>query len=175
MPQEMNSISASVGWLPFLKRPGLEEAERLNALLKSGAVTEEQLSILLGKTDPYLAGRLRLLNLSDQTRSRLRSNGLSERHARALLRLSDGEREQQALDLIEHRKLNAPAAERLVDSMTKTAGAAPMRIMRFSRDCRLFINSVRSCMDQLEGTGVTAAMEETRRDDGGDLLIRVRT
>ncbi len=153
----------------------LEEAERLQTLLKNGAYTEEQLSTVLGKHDPYLENRLRLLKLPEKTRVRLRTGGLSERHARSLLRLNDSERQQQAIDLIERRKLTGPAAERLVDSMTQAPGAAPMRILRFSRDCRLFINSVKSCIDQLEGSGVTADLQETRRDDGVDLLIRVRT
>lgn len=153
----------------------LEEAERLQTLLQKGAYTEEQLSTVLGKHDPYLCNRLRLLKLPEKTRARLKASGLSERHARSLLRLSDDERQQQAIDLIERRKLNGPAAERLVDSLTQAPGAAPMRILRFSRDCRLFINSVKSCIDQLEGSGVTADLQETRRDDGVDLLIRVRT
>lgn len=153
----------------------LEEAERLSALLKNGALSEEQLSTMLGKNDPYLSNRLRLLKLPQETRSRLRTSGLSERHARSLLRIPDNERQQQALDLIERRRMTGPAAERLVDSMTHSPGAAPMRILRFSRDCRLFVNSVKNCIEQLDGTGITAAMEETRRDDGVDLLIRVRT
>ena len=71
--------------------------------------------------------------------------------------------------------MTGPAAERLVDSLTNAPGAAPMRILRCSRDCRLFINSVKTCIEQLDGSGISAAMEETRREDGVDLLIRVRT
>lgn len=153
----------------------LEEAERLTALLDASAYSKEQLSTMLGKDEPYFASRLRLLSLSQETRARLRSGGLSERHARALLRLGDTERQQQALDLIERRKMTGPAAERLVDSLTNASGAAPMRILRFSRDCRLFVNSVKDCIGQLEGTGMTAELSETRREDGVDLLIRVRT
>ena len=153
----------------------LEEAERLHAALCARSLSEEQLSTLLGKNEPYVQNRLRLIRLPQETRARLKTSGLSERHARALLRLSDGERQQQALDLIERRKMNGPAAERLVDAFTQSPGAAPMRILRFSRDCRLFVNSVKTCIDQLEGSGVTAELTETRRDDGVDLLIRVRT
>lgn len=152
----------------------LEEAERLSALLQHG-MTEEQLLTTLGKNEPYLQNRLRLLKLSGGTQARIRADGLSERHARALLRLNDDERQQQALDVIERRRMTGPAAERLVDSLTQTPGAAPMRILRFSRDCRLFVNSVKTCIEQLDGTGITAALEETRRDDGVDLLIKVRT
>ena len=153
----------------------LEESERLSALMERGAFTEEKLSAMLGKNDPYLHNRLRLTALPKETRARLRADGLSERHARALLRLSDDERRQQALDLIERRKMTGPATERLVDTLSQAPGAAPMRILRFSRDCRLFVNSVKDCIDQLEGSGVTADLTETRRDDGVDLLIRVRT
>lgn len=162
----------------------LDEAERLDALLKKGALSEEKLSILLGKHDPYLENRLRLLNLPKETYANLRSGGLSERRARVLLRLSDHERQQppepierqqQSPEPIERRKMPCPAAERPVDSPEQTRGAAPMRILRFSKDCRLFINSVKDCIDQLEGSGVTADLEETRRTDGVDLLIRVRT
>ena len=152
----------------------LEEAERLQALLDSSAYSEEQLSTMLGKDETYLSARLRLLKLPQETRARLRTGGLSERHARALLRLSDGECQQQALDLIERRKMTGPAAERLVDSLNKTSGAAPMRILRFSRDCRLFVNSVRDCIGQLEGSGMTAELTETRRDGGVVLLARAK-
>ncbi len=153
----------------------LDEAERLRTILDRGTLTAEQLSTRLGRKDPYLANRLRLLTLSQNVRARLRSARLSERYARALLRLGDEERRQQALDVIERRRMSAPSAERLVDSMTDSSGAAPMRILRFSRDCRLFINSVKTCIEQLDGSGITAAMEENRREDGVDLIIRVRT
>ena len=153
----------------------LEEAERLQAILKARSLSEEQLSTMLGRNEPYVQNRMRLLNLPQETRARLKSGGLSERHARALLRIDDGERQQQALDLIERRKMTGPAAERLVDSLTQTPGAAPMRVLRFSRDCRLFVNSVKTCIGQLEGSGISADLTETRRDDGVDLLIRVRT
>ena len=89
----------------------LEEAERCEALLKDGAMSEEQLTTMLGKNDPYLSNRLRLLKLPKETRARLKADGLSERHARTLLRIPDDERQQQALDLIERRKMTGPAAE----------------------------------------------------------------
>ena len=52
---------------------------------------------------------------------------------------------------------------------------APMRIRRVPKDCRLFVNSVKSCIEQLDGTGIAATMEETRLEDGFDLVIHVRT
>ncbi len=153
----------------------LEEAESYDTLLRGFGLSQEQLATRLGKSQPFLSNKLRLLRLSPEVRARLKAGALSERHARALLRLVDPEKQLQALDIIERRRLTAAAAERLIDSMARTPGAAPMRILRFSRDCRLFVNSVKTCIEQLEGSGITADLEETRRDDGVDLLIRVRT
>ena len=153
----------------------LEEAEGLQNLLDAFGLGEESLSMRLGKSRTYLGNKLRLLRLSDTVRERLKADGLSERHARALLRLSDDECREQALDLMERRRMTAAAAERLIDTMAPNAGAAPMRIRRVPKDCRLFVNSVKSCIEQLDGTGIAATMEETRLEDGFDLVIHVRT
>lgn len=153
----------------------LEEAQSMDALSESSALSEEQLSVRLGKSRMYVAGRLRLLKLSPEVRARLDADGFSERHAKALLQLADDDRQQQALDIMERRKLTAAAAERLIDTISANTGAAPLRVRRFPKDCRLFVNSVKNCIEQLDGTGIDATMEETRREDGLDLIIHVHT
>ena len=157
------------------RRSFMEEAEGLDAFMKAFGFTEERLAIRIGKSRTYLCNKLRLLELSPDVRLRIRTLGLSERHARALLRLSDDEQRMQALDMIERRRLSAAATERLTDTLAKTADAAPLRLIRCAKDCRLFVNSVKTCIEQLDGTGMTATMEETRREDGLDLIIHVKT
>jgi ParB family chromosome partitioning protein len=154
------------------RRSFMEEAEGLEAFQKAFGCTEERLAIRIGKSQAYLSNKLRLLELSPDVRMRLRALGLSERHARALLRLDNDEQRLQALDMIERKRLSAAAAERLTDAMAKTA---PIRQMRCSKDARLFVNSVKTCIEQLDGTGMTATLEETRREDGLDLIIHVKT
>ena len=157
------------------RRSYMEEAEGLDAFEHAFGYTEERLAIRIGKSQGYLANKLRLLNLSADVRLRIRALGLSERHARALLRLENAERQLQALDVIERRRLSAAATERLVTSMQRNADAAPIRLLRCAKDCRLFVNSVKTCIEQLDGTGMTATLEETRREDGLDLIIHVKT
>ena len=60
-------------------------------------------------------------------------------------------------------------------TMAKTGEPSPLRLLRCAKDCRLFVNSVKTCIEQLDGTGMTATMEETRREDGLDLVIHVKT
>ena len=157
------------------RRNYMEEAEALDAYRKAFGAEEERLAIRIGKSQAYLLDRLRLLKLSPEVRLRLRALGLSERYARALLRLTDEEQQLQALDVIERRKLSIAASERLIGSMAKQADAAPIRLLRCSKDCRLFVNSVKTCIEQLDGTGISATLEETRREDGLDLVSHVNT
>ncbi len=157
------------------KRNYLEEAEALEAYLKAFGAGEERLAIRIGKSQAYLSDKLRLTKLSPELRLKLRAAGLSERHARALLRLDDEEQREKALDVIERRRLSASATDRLTSSMVRSESAAPIRLIRCPKDCRLFVNSVKTCIEQLDGTGISATLEETRREDGLDLVIHVKT
>lgn len=172
---EKSAAMALIENTQWQRRSFLEEAEGLDAFQKAFGCTEERLAIRIGKSQAYLSNKLRLMKLSPDVRFRIRACGLSVRHARALLRLSDDEQRMQALDVIERRRLSAAATERLTAEMAKTANAAPIRLLRCAKDCRLFVNSVKTCIEQLDGTGMTATLEETRREDGLDLIIHVKT
>ncbi len=170
--------SAAMALIENTQRQGrnyIEEAEGLDAFMNAFALTQERLAIRLGKSATYLSNKLRLLKLSPEVRLRLRASGLSERHARALLRLNDDEQRMQAMDVIERRRLTIAATERLIDKMLEQKDIAPVRMLRCVKDCRLFVNSVKTCIEQLDGTGMTATLEETRREDGLDLIIHVKT
>ena len=64
-----------------------DEAEAIAKLLDFYGMTQEDAAIRLGKNQSTIANKLRLLKLSDELRSKIRTYGLTERHARALLRL----------------------------------------------------------------------------------------
>lgn len=85
------------------------------------------------------------------------------------------------LKLLQHVERCAPSVRRAPQpGVCRTAPVEPppdppMRIRRVPKDCRLFVNSVKSCIEQLDGTGIAATLEETRLEDGFDLVIHVRT
>ena len=83
-----------------------EEAAAIAAYLRQSGVTQEEAAALLGRSPSALANKLRLLRLSPDCRSLLVENGLSERHARALLRLDDPEERLSALRHIIRAGLN---------------------------------------------------------------------
>ena len=69
----------------------LEEAAAIAAYIRQTGITQEEAAAQLGRSPSALANKLRLLRLSPACRELLVQNGLTERHARCLLRLEDGE------------------------------------------------------------------------------------
>ncbi len=153
----------------------LDEAECYHNLLHTYDLSQEQLATRLGKSQSFLSNKLRLLRLPKAMRKQIREQNLSERHARALLQLSDEESQWRALDAILKRDLTVKQTEKLIADWKAKQGRAPIRVLRLPADCRLFLNSVKTCLERLEESGMKTEMEEQRRSDGFDLIIRVRT
>lgn len=84
----------------------IEEAEAFCALLSEHGMTQEELAAKLGKNQSTIANKIRILKLSPEIRRLLAENNLTERHARALLRLSDEKSRMKALNAIIRRGLN---------------------------------------------------------------------
>ena len=152
----------------------LDEAESYHNLLHTYDVSQEQLAVRLGKSQSFLSNKLRLLRLPKAMRSRIRDANLSERHARALLQLIDEESQWKALDAIVRRDLNVKQTEALIRQIKEKQGRVPVRVVRLPADCRLFLNAVKTCLDRLGESGMQTSMEEQRKPDGFDLVIKVR-
>ena len=69
-----------------------KEAESLACMLEKRKLKQRELAESLGVSPSYIANKLRLLNYSAEMRKIITDSGLSERHARALLRLNDKEK-----------------------------------------------------------------------------------
>ena len=152
-----------------------EEAECYRAVLKTYHMTQESLAARLGKSQSFLANKLRLLQLSPAIRETMGTTRLTERHARALLQLPTDKLQQEALDQILQRELNVKDTERLVQRML-SAQQTPHRpiLVRLLKDYRLFVNTVRFSADQLRSSGLCVELVQTDCDNGVDMLIRVR-
>ncbi|MEG1525281.1 MAG: ParB/RepB/Spo0J family partition protein [Clostridia bacterium] len=152
-----------------------EEAECYRAVLKTYNMTQEALATSLGKSQSFLANKLRLLHLSPAVRHRMSGSGLTERHARALLQLRDERMQLEALDKICEKNLNVKDTERLVERMIAMVSAKPHpRLLRLLKDYRLFVNSVKFGAEQLRDTGLKVELIQTDFEDGVDMLVKVR-
>ena len=94
-----------------------DEALAIKRMLNVRDMTQAKLAAVLGVSQPYIANKLRLLNFSDTVKEQIIRSGISERHARTLLRLPGDELQLAAVEKIRIGKMNVARSEIMVDCM----------------------------------------------------------
>ncbi len=154
-----------------LQRDGLhylEEAEAFRAVIQDHGLTQAELAERVGRSQGMVANRLRLLGLSEAVRAALRAGGLSERHARALLRLKTESMQLEAAAMIQARNLSVRQTEELVVRLS----AMPNRKVSFRiRDRRMLINTVLASVKQLRSVGIDATGEVVEKEDRIEVIV----
>lgn len=154
----------------------IEEAEGLSRLMRLYGLNQEQAAARVGKSQSAVANKLRLLRHSPTVLAKLREHGLSERHARALLKLPTEEARLAALRVIVERQLNVAKTEAYIDAcLEKQAAQEPKRGLRklIVRDVRLFLNSVNHSLDLIRSAGIDACAQQEETDSEIVLTIRL--
>ena len=93
----------------------IEEALSYKKVLDMGYLTQEDLASKIGKSQPTIANKIRLLNLSDEIQEALLENKISERHARSLLRLTSEKEQNDMLDRIINERLTVRKTDEEID------------------------------------------------------------
>lgn len=179
----VDADSALMAVVENLQREDLnyfEEAECYKALLDELKLTQEELASRLGKSQSFIANKLRILKLSPEVREAVGLYGLSERHARAVLRLSDDADKLAIIKKAGEDGLSVKDTERLVEKKlnslfdSKKDGAKPRPvIMRIVKDYRMFMNTVNSACEHLRSGGMNVDVSQSDRADGVDITIHV--
>lgn len=92
-----------------------DEARALAVTMKMRGFNQKEMAHSLGVSQSYVANKLRLLQLPEDMQEQIISNGLTERHARAIMRLKDERDRRTALDRVCNEKLTVAGTEELVD------------------------------------------------------------
>ncbi|MBQ1684734.1 MAG: ParB/RepB/Spo0J family partition protein [Clostridia bacterium] len=173
--------SALMAVIENLQREDLnffEESECYRALIDELGVTQEVLAERIGKSQSFVANKLRLLKLTAEERAAVRRFGLSERHARALLKLDPGKERLAVIERAGENRLSVQETERLVEkTLTEAAdgrrGKPRPVIIRLVKDYRVFMNTINSACDQLRSGGVKVDVEQKDNENGVEITIRV--
>ena len=152
-----------------------EEAAAIARLIGRYGLSQEQAAEKLGKSQSAVANKLRLLRLSPDCVRLLREHDLSERHARALLRLTDEEDRLKALQVIAARGYNVAQSEAYIEELLKLKQKTPPpRLPTYIvKDVRIFLNTIRHSLGLMQRAGVEADMQREDTDDGILLTIRI--
>lgn len=133
-----------------------DQARAMAGTLELCKITQQELGRRLGVGQSCVANKIRLLNFSEKMKDRIRESGISERHARAILRLGSEEDQMTALEKTKEGKLTVRECEALVDSMVDAE--APNIILRSDRLARVdtFRSTLSRSLDTLRSLGVEA-------------------
>ena len=169
--------SALLALMENLQRRDLdcwEEAQAIARLISRYGLSQEEAARRLGRAQPTVATKLRLLRLPEDVRALLRENGLTERHARALLRLQDPEVQRRAAGDMVRRGMNVAQAEAYVEKLLQSAQVTPPRgrSTYIIKDVRLFLNSVDRGLHLMRQAGVDAGWN--RQDTDREILLTIR-
>lgn len=110
MNDEETAVVALIENIQRENLSAIEEAEAYKKLLEIGQTTQSELAQSLGKSQSFIANKLRLLKLAPKVIVRLREGKITERHARAVLSLKEADQEQ-LIEQVIAQKLNVKQTE----------------------------------------------------------------
>lgn len=168
---EVNNMKSAVfALIENLQRQNLnyfEEALAIERLMSEYGISQEDAARRLGKAPSTVSNKLRLLSLPEDARNKLMENGLTERHARALLKLDKSD-VMQVLDKIIEKKLNVTQTDDLVEEMLGKADIPKRQTKRMFSDVKIFLNTINSAVDTMKKSGIGA---DIKREDTGESYI----
>lgn len=152
-----------------------EEADALRCLLELWGCTQTEAAARLGLSQSALANKLRLLTLTPAVRQSCEAARLTERHIRALLRLSTDAERLKVIDAISRKQLTVAAAERMVETMLRRQAAPKPHRKAMVRDVRIFVNTVDRAVALMKNAGVPATMLRTDGENYIEYVVRIPT
>ena len=176
---EDSSVIALVEHLQRRDLDFFEEANGFKRLIEQFGLTQEEAARKVGKTQSAVANKLRLLRLSQQNMELIRCNNLTERHARALLRLNDEADRINVTNYIIEHELNVSRTEEYIDEFLKAKenpqpvveAESGKRVVRLFKDVRFFLNTLNRAVGVMVDAGIGATVKQQESDDGLTLTI----
>lgn len=147
----------------------LEEARQLYRLVHLHGFKQEEAARRTGRSQSAVANKLRLLKLPEDVLEKLRDAGLSERHARELLRLCSREEIEDAADKMVREKMTALQAQEYVNGLVAPERHQTVKVA--CRDTGFFLNTVRRAAETMRQSGVMVEVSREAVPEGEKITI----
>ncbi|MDD3268235.1 MAG: nucleoid occlusion protein [Syntrophomonadaceae bacterium] len=182
--QEMEDEKvAAVSLIENLQRRELnyfEEANAYSALIHVFGITQEELARKIGRSQAAIANKLRLLKLPEQVRSLILTERITERHARALLKLNTINMQIEVIQEIYEKELTVKDTEELVERICQNnipqaikSKESGQNVSMFIRDARIILNTIRETVKRARQTGVDIFMMENDNEEQFEIVIKI--
>ncbi|MBQ9763938.1 MAG: ParB/RepB/Spo0J family partition protein [Phascolarctobacterium sp.] len=152
----------------------LEEAEGYEQLMEQFHLTQEAMATRVGKKQSTIANKLRLLKLSAKVREELRSAGLTERHARALLKIKDEAQQLEVLAVVVKNAYNVRQTEQYIEKLLEEKQPEKKKRMLIVNDVRIYLNSIKQVVNTIKTAGIPCEMEQTLENDEVVIQLRIK-
>lgn len=165
---DVNSMNSAIfSLIENLQRQNLnyfEEAVAIDRLMDEFGISQEEAAKKLGKAPSTISNKLRLLNLPQKAQKLLLDSGLSERHARALLKLPQ-EQVVPVLEKIIERKMNIERAEKYIEQLLEQSDKPKRTTKRMFSDVKIFLKTINGAVDTMKNAGIDANLKKTETED----------
>ncbi len=144
----------------------IEEARGISFLMDQWNMSQEQAARVLGKSQRAVANKLRLLRHSFPVLQALRDAELTERHARALLRLNSEEEKLRVIGVISRNQMSVARTEQYIDELLSTPRESSPGV-----DIRAFLKNVSQTLCRIQQSGIAAISE--RRETESQIVLTI--
>lgn len=152
-----------------------DEAFAIDKLIDFYGMTQEDAAIKLGKSQSTIANKLRLLKLTEPERRQIVELNLTERHARALLKLQSQEERLDVIDKIRKNNFNVEQTERYINNLIvkENERASLRRRSGAFKNVRLFVNTINHAIEMMRAAGINADSKKTQSENCIEYVIRI--
>lgn len=150
-----------------------EEAEGIRRLIETWHVTQEEAAYRLGKSQSAVANKLRLLRFSGDEREKIMAAGLTERHARALLRIDDDELRAKALACIIERRYNVRQTDEYILKLIAGEDTCRQHQTPVVKDVRIFLNTISHAVQTMKQSGINAQTLKSETEEYIECIVRI--
>lgn len=183
--------TASLALIENLQREQLssvEEAQAYRDLMELNHITQTALAKGMGKSQSFVANKLRLLKLIAPVQNAILDRRITERHGRAMLDL-DEDQQRDVLMQIVNDKLNVKQTEELVGRMLgkipaadeapaveapkKKAKKKKQRVSQKVSDSRIAVNTIKQSIKMIQDSGMVITTREEEQDDHYEIVIEI--
>lgn len=150
-----------------------EEAVAIEKLLTDYGMTRDEICKKLGKAPPTISNKLRLLRLPEEIRMRITQENLTERHARAMLKLTSVSQMERAMSIIAEKRLNVAETERLISQILTNDSRHRQPTVKLFKDVRIFVNTLNHAVDTMRRAGIEADSAKSETDEYIEYIVRI--
>ncbi len=166
MSEQESAMAALIENLQRQDLDYIEEARGIDLLLRRWNMSQEQVAKLLGKSQSGVANKLRLLRHSPQVLQALREAELTERHARALLKLTAEPQKLQAIAVIARQNMSVARTEQYIDSLLSQENTGKAKA-----SVGAFLNYLNQSLARIQLSGISAVSE--RRETESQIVLTI--